>query len=475
MGGTPKPYQEQGIDFLAPKSAAILADDAGLGKSLQLIRAANRKNYRRILILTPAIGRVSWAIQFGEWDLMRRPVYIYPDDTAGMIPAGPCVVIVTQDWLADKKKAKSFNRLLRMSEPMDLCVIDEAHYLKSPDANRTRAIYGGKTNTNAITGAIPTTWIATATPTPLNAGELYSHMRALFPETLTRLFRGRIPTHADFQDRFCYVDHGIYGRRVRGNNPRTILQLRDALRPFMLARHKADVLPELDPITPSLLPLEIADSQAIWSALHTDVSDDEFLATLASAYSQDYQYSTARRALGLLKADVVTSWVLDFLKADKDRKLVVFAHHRDVIAALFRNLYANGYEASTITGGTPANTKADMVDKFQNGGTRLFLGQTRAAGTAITLTAASTVLMLEPDPSPDNNYQAISRAHRIGQKDNVTAHFAYSANNPIERRLAQTLMRRASDNADLFGVDRRGYVPTDQQPETFTYPTTQGA
>lgn len=461
----PKPYQVEGIDFLSARSAALLGDDAGLGKSMQMIGAANQVGAARILVICPAIGRVSWALQFAEWDSARRPVYQYPDGTAGLIPDGPLALIVTMDWLAGKARGKNALTMLANAQPFDVAFVDEAHFLKTPAANRTRTVYGKRLDrADGVLANVPRVWTASATYTPLHAGEIYTHLRAVLPDVLRGLFKGAVPTHHEFLERFCLLDYTPFGVRVAGNNTKTIPALRDALAPHLILRRKADVLADLAPIQTALLPLEVADKATIDSALETACSggtDDEFLAALAVAWA-DPQHSTRRRVLGVLKADAIAPWINDFLSSDRTRKLVVFAHHRSVIEALADRFAA--INPCVIHGGTSATQDRAAVGAFQTDlARRLFIGQTRAAGTSITLTAADTALILEPDPSPANNYQAISRLHRLGQKGTVLAYFATVASNSAERRLADILRRRALDNEQLFGTNTPGVVPGHSQ------------
>lgn len=474
----PKPYQEDGISFLNGNINAILADDAGLGKSMQLIKAALAAGATRFCVTCPAIGRVSWAIEFAKWGDPNIPVFQYPNETLGMVPTGPCVLIVSQDWLSDRKKAKAFNASMRLSERFHVGFHDEAHYLKNDKAYRTQAVYGGATNEGSVSEWCDRNWIASATLTPMNAGELYPHLRALFPGVLRNLFKGKMPTRQGFEDRYCDVTVGTYGRQIRGNNKKTIPELRTALAPYIKSRRKADVLTELNPIYAECLPLEVATPDEVATALDEQVmlamagrmfndrvsSDDVFLQSVRDAYGVGTEaHSSSRRALGELKIKPVVAWLKDWLKLNKDRKHIIFAHHTEVIRQLCEAFIDPSHPTggiATITGATPANTRADQVNQFQTDPrVRLFIGQNKAAGTAITLTAASDVLLVEPDPSPENNYQIISRAHRLGQKDSVVARFAHVADNPIERRLAQVLSRRASDVSDLFGNEATGFIP----------------
>lgn len=471
MKPDPKPYQIAGIDFLAPQDAALLGDDTGLGKSLQLIRAADRRGSRRILICCPAIGRVSWRRQLAEWQTLdpSRPDFYYPDETAGVIPTGPLALIVTYEWLSDKRRAKSFLKALANAEPFDVLFADEAHYLKSPSAARTKAVYGARLDRkNSVSEGIPALWPASATFTPNHVGELYTHLRAVLPDVLRDCFRGELPTFAEFRDRYCRTVATPFGVQITGNNRDTVPELAAAIRKRFLVRHKRDVLKELDPITFVDLPFEVpGPPDTVDTALHNTLDaaeacgcdDDVLVRSLRALAHNSDQVSTRRRSLGLLKVKAAAQWIADFCGNRPRAKLVVFAHHTDVIETLLADTTLAAYKPVAIYGQTNNAEKGAIVDAFQNDpNVRLFIGQTIAAGTSITLTAASDVLLLEPDWTPDNNYQAISRCHRIGQQESVTAYFATAAGT-IDERIGRVLRRKAQDNAQLRDALRADPTP----------------
>lgn len=468
----PKPFQDKGIDFLAPQDAAIIADDAGLGKSMQLIRAAVKRGASRFLVACPAIGRVSWVIQFREWWSAERPALYFPDQTAGMVPDGPVAAIVTFEWLAQRTNARRALAALRGAQPFDVMFIDEGQFLKSPTAKRTRAVYGPRLDfQNGIGERATARWLASATLTPNHAGEIYPHLRALFPDVLRLLFKGELPTLAEFQKRFCLIQHTPFGENIVGNNPKTIPALANAIRPRIIARRKEDVLADLDPINPVLLPFDVSaklpKGAGVDDALNRALDrieqagvfpdEDAPLQMLNTLSGVGDSVSTRRRELGLAKLPVAVEWIENFLSGS-DKKLVVFAHHTDVIEGLMGEKRLAGFNPVSIYGKTPNSYRSKYVERFQSDDTcRLFVGHVISAGTSITLTAASDVLLLEPDWTPINNYQAISRCHRIGQRGSVTAYFAHAAGT-IDERIAALLRRKAKDFAQLFGGQTRGHA-----------------
>jgi SWI/SNF-related matrix-associated actin-dependent regulator of chromatin subfamily A-like protein 1 len=455
-------YQSAGIDWLAARDAAILGDDAGLGKSVQMIEAARRRGADRILVLVDGPGRVSWEAEFAKWWPQLR-VYHYPEDTAGLIPDGPLALIVTYGWLSSHPAA--LQAALAWSQPFKAAFADEVHKLKTQAATRTRAVYGRKGDrAGSVIEGVPVVWVASATLTPKHAGELYTHLRALLPDVLAGLFHGRLPSPVEFETAFCLVSHTGFGKKVEGNNPIAIPALRAALKPHILRRRKADVLPDLPPIQTAPLPLEIADKALREAALDSYMADlppdtieaDGDILTILGAALADPHIARKRRALGLVKVAPAVAWAADFLEQAPDRKLVIFAHHRDVIAGLAAGL--GDHQPLVMVGGTPPATAAAHILTFQTEPTaRVFIGQNEAAGTAITLTAASDVLLVEPDWTPVVNYQAISRCHRIGQNQGVLARFAY-AHGTMDRRITTVLRRRAQDMLNLWGDAPEGFA-----------------
>ena len=104
-------YQNEGVAFLRARQKAILADDAGLGKSRQVIVAANDEGLDRILVVCPAIGRVSWRTELLKWDDTQRAIAVYK--SRAKIPPGRIALIVTYDTFSRKNTLQKFLEALR--------------------------------------------------------------------------------------------------------------------------------------------------------------------------------------------------------------------------------------------------------------------------------------------------------------------------------------------------------------------------
>jgi SWI/SNF-related matrix-associated actin-dependent regulator 1 of chromatin subfamily A len=155
--------------------------------------------------------------------------------------------------------------------------------------------------------------------------------------------------------------------------------------------------------------------------------------------------ATLRRLTGIAKVAPVVEWVKDWLDAGGG-KIVLFAHHREVI----EGLQAGFPWHVSISGQTPAGSRQHIVDTFnEDPYATVFIGQIQAAGVGINLTAASDVLFVESSWVPAENSQAAMRVHRIGQKNACLIRFATLAGS-IDEHIQKAVQRKTRDIAALF-------------------------
>jgi SWI/SNF-related matrix-associated actin-dependent regulator of chromatin subfamily A-like protein 1 len=455
-------YQAQGIAWLCTQlqdhRAVLLADEMGLGKTLQALLAAAQRDARRVLIVCPAGARRVWLNEIKRWlpSWADRIVLVEPGykltDIKTCLDRQTFVLIVGYDEFSDRTSQLAHHLRARR---FDLLICDEAHYLKN-QSNRTQALYGHRGSGRGVQSAAAKVILLSGTPTPNHAGELWQHYRTFWPEAVKNT-AGRSLSQIEFEDRFTRYRDTPFGRQMTGSKNQTIL--RHALRDKILRRRKDEVLAELPPLVLQDIPLAGPGQPASWlsglkpetralaaklhyAAEHT--SDDELLKTLRSP---DTAVATVRRELGLMKVPATIRWVEERL-ASAD-KLLLFAWHHEVIDHLARGLAE--FAPVMVTGRSTPNARALAVQDFQsNPGTRVFIGQILAAGTAITLTAASEVAIVEPSWVPGENLQAIARAHRLGQRDMVLGSFLYLPGT-LDERIMRVFRRKATEISLLQG------------------------
>jgi SWI/SNF-related matrix-associated actin-dependent regulator 1 of chromatin subfamily A len=165
--------------------------------------------------------------------------------------------------------------------------------------------------------------------------------------------------------------------------------------------------------------------------------------------------------LGLAKLRGAVEYITDMLdNLPDDRKVLVFAHHADVIRGLLRHL--GEYSPVVLVGESKQKDREDAVNKFLlDPKCRVFIGNIQAAGTAITLVGpkckCSDVVFVESSWTPMDNAQAACRVHRIGQKDGVVARML-SAAGTVDDLINGLLVRKARDFTQLFDI-QEGATP----------------
>lgn len=455
------PYQLIGAKWLSEKNFALLADEMGLGKSAQSIRAADTLFAKRILIVCPAVARRTWLQEFVKFSNARRSFYIIESRELS-------------EPLKDKSVICSFDLVdvVPSDETFDVLIIDEAHYLKSISAKRSKLILGKQ----GLVHRAKRVWALTGTPAPNHAGELWP---------LLYVFGATPLPYDGFVEKFCTTIQTARGPKIIGNKSENIPVLRHLLSKIMLRRKKEDVMKELPPITyaditvePGLVDigtqssfvqycypperihelnriLELEKKMVEEATRHTHLGAEGVKVLEALAKS----VSTLRRYNGLQKVEAVADIIEEELTFGAYDKVVVFAIHRDVIEALRVRLSKFG--AVTLYGGTDPEKRDKHVKSFQNNPkTRVFIGNIQAAGTNITLTAAHNVVFVEQEWTPGNNAQAAMRCHRIGQTKPVFVRVV-SLSDSLDQRVNQVLKRKTRDLTEIF-LEGKNSLPLEQ-------------
>jgi SWI/SNF-related matrix-associated actin-dependent regulator 1 of chromatin subfamily A len=160
------------------------------------------------------------------------------------------------------------------------------------------------------------------------------------------------------------------------------------------------------------------------------------------------EISKYRHETAIAKIPAVIEHVTEMLESVE--KIIVFAHHHDVIDAL---MAAFGAQAVHLTGQDSQESRQAAVDRFQaDPSCHIFVGSITAAGVGITLTAASTVIFAELDWVPGNLSQAEDRAHRIGQTDSVLVqHLVLDGS--LDANMARTLVRKQEIISSALDAD----------------------
>lgn len=428
------PYQKAGVDYALKRHNALIGDEPGLGKTMQAICIANEMRASRVLVACPANIRLQWVRRIRDWTTMRWPYTVYPilNGRHGVHPTAQWIV-VSYDLL----RTPPIWRALA-EQRFDLLVLDEAHYLKTVEALRTRTVFGGGDDPAAapLDSRCARVVALTGTPLPNRPREAYTLARGLCFEAIDWMSEAR------FRERFnpsrtevspngkVYIAedtgrHGELQARLRAN--------------FMVRRLEADVLPQLK--RPVLDIVHIEPDKAIKQALHAesllDIDPEDMSGVDAEMLGH---VSVVRRMMGIALAPHAADYVDMVLDGGVER-VVCFAWHTEVLDILQQRLAK--YRPLRIDGRTSATRKQAIVDQFAEPGQRLLIGNILSLGTGTDglQQVCQRGIAVEADWTPGNNEQAVKRLHRRGQEGQCMFDFLVAPGSFSERVLGSSIRK----------------------------------
>lgn len=477
----PYPYQREGIAYGLDKKRLIIGDEPGLGKTLQSIGIVDTADAYPCLVICPSSLKINWKREFEKFTDKKALVLDNSTRTTWpyLLKIGMFhVAVVNYESLRkffvwDIKGGKSFRLkdvvFCPQIKMFRSIIIDESHRVKDPSAQQaifTKGLSVGKE------------WIILLSGTPVvnRPADLISQLSIM----------GRLVS--DFGGRSAFLQRYGGGDGKRENKPRRFARTEEEKiqqqierekeeeekRPrnlgelsarlygtCMIRREKAKVLSQLPDKTRIDLYVEISNS----AEYNLAASD---LAAYLQAYTQctDWEirrkmrmealvrFMTLRQLATLGKVAQAVDFIRTFLENGK--KLIVFCSLHEVVDQLLKFFP----KAVTVTGRDTAANKQASVDAFQNNpDVQLIICSIKAAGVGLTLTASSNVAFIELAWTYADCCQCEDRAHRIGQKDNVTCYYLLGRGT-IDQTVYSLIHRKKSIAAEIMNADDD--IPTDE-------------
>ena len=418
LKGTLYPFQKKGVAFIEAKQGrALIADEMGLGKTIQALAWLQlHPEIRPALIVVPASLKLNWKKEAEQW--MGNPqVQILSGKTPYSLTGK--IIIINYDILAEW-----VNALLEVD--FKSVIFDEIHYIKNNQAKRTKAAKRIGRKISSVIGL-------TGTPIVNRPIEGFNAIKMINPNIVSN--------QMDYGFKFCGAHHNGFGWDFNGaTNTEELHEL--LVNTIMLRRLKKDVLHDLPDKVYSYVPMELDNEDEYFRAEANFISFVKESKGAAAAYRASNAEALAEieglkqlAVKGKIKAAL--TWIEDAL--DSNGKLVVFCTHKFVVDELMAKFESI---AVKIDGSVSGEQRQLAVDRFQNDPTvRLFVGNIKAAGVGITLTASSNVVFLELPWTPGDLSQAEDRCHRIGQEDSVNVYYLL-AFNTIEEKIAKMIDRK---------------------------------
>jgi SWI/SNF-related matrix-associated actin-dependent regulator 1 of chromatin subfamily A len=396
----PLTHQKEAIQKLVENKKFILADDMGLGKTTSTIIAALEAGAKKILIICPATLKINWKREIENYS--DKPTYIAEGKN---FSTKHDFVIINYDIIKNfhDPKKKDDSQILRAD--FDLVIIDEAHYIKNAQAQRTKLI-------NDLVKKVDRLWLLTGTPMTSRPIDYYN-LLSLIDSPVAKNWMAYVI-------RYCQGYQFKVGPRKVWNvmGASNLEELRDRTVGLTLRRLKEDVLDLPDKIiTPVYLRLK--------SKLYEEVMGDYYNwyeKNPEESKSLTVQFTKLTKVRQII-ADEKIAQTIELAEniIEQDKKVIIFCNFTDSLNKICEHF---GKTAVKLDGSMSKGERQLSVDQFQdNEKVKVFVGNIKAAGVGLTLTSAEAVIMNDLSFLPSDHSQAEDRAYRYGQKNNVLVYY----------------------------------------------------
>ncbi len=414
-------YQRAGVEYALMAKNTLFADPPGVGKTIQTIGFMNVKRLSRVLVICPTSVVHNWEKEIKKWSIDPLTVHVFNPRHA-YLEGKPNVLIMSYYYVGYIANVQYALR----NGPYEHLIIDECHFLKNPKAKRTKHVLA----VNGLRGHAENIHAISGTPIVNRPIEIYPVVKSLCPEAISNM------SYFEYGVQYCGGFESKWGWDFNGSSNLHILGMK--LRSnFMIRREKKDVLKELpEKFPPNLVYIdESDDAKTLVKKMNTYDEDLIIRGTVSPEFTE---ISALRKELGIEKVKKSVEYIVTALESGHE-KIVVLAHHVEVISRLKQALEMQNYKSVLMTGATSAKERDENVELFQTDKSiRVFIASVTAA-IGVTLHAASYNIFVEFSWVPGQNQQAIDRTHRIGQTRGVMTDFLVYENSLDERILKKNL------------------------------------
>ena len=401
-------YQSFGARFALVQRKVVIGDEMGLGKTIEALAVLTHRateGARWFLVVCPAAVISNWIREVdAKTDLVPRRLH------------GPAREQELRRWQTEGGVAvTTYGTLGAVWADLDgfetdALVVDEAHYVKNPEAQRSRRV-------SALIRRTQHVMLLTGTPMENRLSEFTTLVDYLQPDLLEGA--GRSP-----------------------------VEFRHRVAPVYLRRNTEDVLVEL----PELIEVDewLELTHADESAYREAVASGNFMAMRRAAFDA-----------GMASAKLAHLVEIVGEAEDNGRRVLVFSFFRDVLDRVASLL--PGRVFGPLTGSVPPTERQRVVDEFSRAeGGAVLVAQIQAVGVGLNIQAASVVVICEPQLKPTTEWQAIARARRMGQLQSVQVH-RLLAEDSVDERIVELLATKTS----TFDTFARVSETAESAPEAF--------
>lgn len=447
---TPYDYQQEGILFGLEKKRFLIGDEPGLGKTLQSIGVMDCARAYPCLVICPSSLKINWQREFEKFADVKA--LVLDDSTRTTFPyllsMGMYQVAIVNfesirkyfvwDIRANgsfRLKDVVFSSCIRLFKSV---IIDESHRVKDPGAQQTiftKGICSGKKYIALLSG----------TPVVNRPEDLISQLSIM--DRLGEDFGGR----GKFMTDYC-----SWSKDQAEEKAEALAHLSDKLYECcMIRREKKSVLTELPEKTRTDLIVDLdPEGRKIYDTAAADLR--EYLEKYTGCTDVEIRRKMRMEALvkfmtlRSLSAKGKVAQAVDFVKTflANGKPLILFCSYHEIVDSLKKAFP----KAVSVTGRDSLIEKQASVDSFQSGHSQLIICSIKAAGVGLTLTASSNVAFIEFPWTYADCCQCEDRAHRIGQKDNVTCYYMIGRNT-IDRVLYAIIHEKKAIANQIMAAD----------------------
>lgn len=410
-----KEYQKEGIAWLVDKPRALLSDEPGLGKTAQILLAAQirigditRERLKRgildpralplFCVVVPASLREVWKAEAEKWtpifrvQLFETKKDILRDDTS-------LAVFSYETFRAFIEKPH---------RPISILAFDESHKLKDRKAKRTKPILEAASKVARV-------WFITGTPLPNGIADAWT--------CFYFITKGAVGKFWEFAQYYGYVRDTNWGRRALGCRADRMDELKEIVMPFMLRRRVSEVLPELPDYEEIVIPLTpcseakaiLEQAESAREALRKQMDGEELT---DEDKEQLISLSALRSELGHWKAKDSLDFIQNFI--EQEEPVVIGVHHQSTAQALMKGLKGR---LGLINTSIASNKRQQVVDSFQKGDTDALVLSIGTGSLGYTLTRSRIEILVELTYVPTELEQFQKRIRRLGQRQSCLYYF----------------------------------------------------
>jgi SNF2 family DNA or RNA helicase len=426
----PLDHQKIAIEKLLANDKFILADDMGLGKTTSAVIASLESGAKKVLIVCPASLKINWEREIKNYT-DRRVLIIEGRKWGSTFDFYIINYDIIKNYHTTDKSEDSDDYKLLVNAGFDLAIVDEAHYISNNTANRTRLL-------NDVLEQIPKVWLLTGTPMtsrPIN----YFNLLKIVDSPLTLNWQSYVR-------RYCKgFQFSVGNRKVWNTSGASNLdELRERTKNVVLRRMKTDILdlPEkiITPIFVELTSKMYDEELEEFTRISKENKENETISVTLNRLMK------VRQLISYEKISYTCELIDRCI--DQGKKVIVFTNFTMTLDMLHEKYKKNSV---VVDGRMSKDRRQESVDRFQKEDKiKIFIGNIKAAGVGLTLTAAEVVIMNDLSFVPADHSQAEDRAYRYGQTKGVLVYYPIF-DNTVERIIYNILQKKKNNIDQVMG------------------------